>query len=282
MKSDFVKLIDELEDIKKRYTLEHSKLMVYYKPYEQRWEFTLAGFLDTPDIKFLKKDGLTLKAVGGNIVIHQLVLCSLSEKMNKELTEISREAALLLPALEYEKFGVTLDILPECRWLMCLYCFMDMNKPRWIENGTVDRGETDPNSFDLIKPCEASIEYLKYLLKPARKNKANSKEIMAAREEKAWDIYNNKTGTDIYAWAEILGCSVATVSGLLAWKEFQSQKKKNAPGKKLKGVNFSDGMQQVVGQEDPSLKAIMEDQKRDFESSPLDPNGQSPIHRRDM
>lgn len=84
-------------------------------------------------------------------------------------------------------------------------------------------------------------------------------------------------------WAEAIGCSPATVGNTTLWKQTMKRSDRGRKGKppKPKLVTLTDTLESTLGKpdEEVTLERLIADQNADFESSPVDEIGWSPVVR---
>ena len=158
------------------------------------------------------------------------------------------------------------------------------------------RGKNDPESIKkrqfLQSNRQECVEFLdvwsvEILDKPATvlnpavlagKLPASSSKKKLAKDigQKVWDYLDKHPNATARKVAEAMNCSPATVSKMPAWKQCQSERKKQNPPKP-KAVAYSPDQDAFVinrskGNDEKELMQLIEEQEKDHELSPLDPS----------
>jgi hypothetical protein len=106
-------------------------------------------------------------------------------------------------------------------------------------------------------------------------NEANEKAMRLARSDSSF-----ARAPTIRRWAKAIGCSTGLVSKLPFWQKCKAKLGSKESAKRPKVVAFTKPLEDTLGQDDPELKRLIEEQEADCEPSSLDNTPKYPRSRR--
>jgi len=184
---------------------------------------------------------------------------------------LCREAGSILPKATTDLFGIPLDVTPELRWLGLVVAVLRNHGLGYVKRSDGDNPSTGPYCHDTVDQpflaCAKAIEMAGLL-----KEQGAKKRPRISRKEanlKGRKIIERKKSISARDLADEIGCSLGMISKLGCWQAIQEERKKRHKPAPPKAVNFSDKLEAMIGEDDPELRELIDDQAQDDEGSPL-------------